>query len=480
MSNIFTTPHPFLNKKRKHHIAIIVVTAKTFKSLAKTQSKFAQKQIENAGFTGEAQTNLCVLGESGEIEFVLAGVSEPQKYFDTCHSFDYIKKSFTAQTLKTTSFEIDVSHIKNADMNKIFIGWGWAAYSFDAYKENAEEEIPALVWHKEADKTRVLSQIDAVNQLRNLINTPANDCGPDELEEFARFIADKHGGKVKVIKDKQLLDKNFPLIYTVGKASPRTPRLIEFTWGKASDPKITLVGKGVVFDTGGLNLKPGQYMRHMKKDMGGAAHALNLAYLIMENKLPVNLRVLVPAVENAVAGEAFRPGDIIKSRKGTFVENTNTDAEGRLILADSLTYACEDEPELIIDFATLTGSARAALGPDIPAFFATDDKLAQALQKLSFDIEDPVWNMPLHAPYKKHIKSSAGDLVNSASLPGDLIYSALFLQHFLQEGKKSKKTPHWVHFDCYAWEQTGRPGRPSGAADTGLRAMYAYLEKTYG
>lgn len=479
MSIDFTSPHPFITKARKHNVSITPVRKKNFDKVLKSLDKCAKTQIETADFNGSAKSTIALMNKDGEITSILIGLSHPMEHFDLCYAYDCAKKSFSDKALKNISFELDASSLSDEEITKAHIGWGWSSYSFNSYKENPDNSVPSLVWAKGADKTKILASIDAVNQLRNLVNTPANDCGPDELEAFAKKIAEKHGSKIKVIKDDQLLTKNFPLIHTVGKASPRRPRLIEFTWGKASDPKVTLVGKGVVFDTGGLDIKPSAYMRYMKKDMGGAAHVLNLAYMIMENKLPVRLRVLIPAVENAIAGEAFRPGDIIKSRKGIFVENTNTDAEGRLILADSLTYACEDDPELVIDYATLTGSARAALGPDIPAFFSTDEKLASRLQKLSFELEDPVWNMPLHHPYKKHFKSSAGDIVNSAGLPGDLIYSALFLESFLSEGKKKTK-PNWVHFDCYSWEQTGRPGRPSGAADTGMRAMYAYLEETYG
>jgi len=314
-----------------------------------------------------------------------------------------------------------------------------------------------------------------------LINIPANDMGPDEMEAAAKYIAEKGNATFKVIKGAKL-EKEFPLVHTVGKASPRSPRLIEFTWqrsgGKADAPKLTIVGKGVVFDTGGLDIKPSQYMRLMKKDMGGGAHALALAKMVMDLKLPVNLRVLVPCVENAVGGASFRPGDIITSRKGLTVENTNTDAEGRLILADALTYASEENPDLIIDFATLTGSARAALGPDIPAMFSNSDKVAQSLQSFSMKEDDPLWQMPLWAAYNKTIEPSDADLHNSASVPGDLIYSALFLQRFLVETKK--KAPDWIHLDLFAWDSSGRPGRAQGGTDMGLRALYNYLEERYG
>ncbi|HOO82557.1 MAG TPA: leucyl aminopeptidase family protein, partial [Alphaproteobacteria bacterium] len=259
-----------------------------------------------------------------------------------------------------------------------------------------------------------------------------------------------------------------------GKASPRAPRLIEMVWGNAKHPKVTLVGKGVAFDTGGLDIKPSSSMALMKKDMGGAAHVIGLAKLIMDHGLPVRLRVLIPAVENVVGGAAYRPSDIIKSRKGVFVENTNTDAEGRLILADALAYACEDKPELVVDYATLTGSARAGLGPDIPAMFSNNEEVAQDIQKLAKKTEDPVWNMPLWQPYRKYLDSSNADIINSTGQAGDGIYSALFLETFVE------KDTDWVHLDCFSWEMSGRPGRPKGAADTGLRTVFAYLQGRFG
>ena len=479
MANSFQSPLPFLTKPRKIHIDILPLTEKSLKTFTKDAAPHVIKQINNAGFTAKAQSTLTLLNAQGDVSAILMGLSTPISHYDSAYAYNTAKACLSSEALKSASFAFNGTFDQKC-LNKLHIGWGLASYKFDAYIEKPSGERPALVHDKKADKALVETTLNAIFTLKNLINTPANDCGPEDLERYIKTLAKARDAVVSVVKDDKLTEKNFPLIYTVGKASPRRPRLIELNWGRESAPKITLVGKGVAFDTGGLDIKPSQFMRHMKKDMGGAAHAINLAHMIMALNLPVRLKLLVAAVENAIDGNAFRPGDIIKSRKGVFVENTNTDAEGRLILADTLTYAAEGEPDLIIDYATLTGSARAALGPDIPGMFSNNESIARDLQRISFDCEDPVWNMPLYHDYKKHLNSSAADIVNSAGLPGDLIYSALFLESFLVEGKKSGKVPDWIHLDCYAWEQTGRPGRPAGAADTGLRAVYAFLNNKYG
>jgi len=460
-------PSAFTARKKKTHFEIVAIKAKIFKSWHQKQSAETQDLCNEIGFEGKAGQILV----QREKNVIYAGASDKVKLFDFADVCSQISGFFDNKALKNISFEI--KGLSGADLDKAHIGWGWACYSFSLYKSKTQEK-PTLVWAKGVSKNSVLSHVDSVNTLRDLVNMPANDMGPDEIEKEVRNLAKAHDASVKIIKDQKVLEKDFPLIHMVGKASPRLPRLIDMQWGSAKHPKITLVGKGVAFDTGGLDIKPSPYMRLMKKDMGGAAHTIALAKLIMDHKLPVRLRLIIPAVENAIAGEAFRPGDIAKSRKGLFVENTNTDAEGRLILADALTYACEDSPALIIDYATLTGSARAGLGPDIPALFSNNDKIASKIQKSSENAEDPVWAMPLWQPYRKHIENSVGDLVNSAGLPGDLIYSALFLESFVD-----KKTD-WVHLDCFSWEHTGRPGRPKGAADTGLRAVFRYLESQYG
>ncbi|MCD8519960.1 MAG: leucyl aminopeptidase family protein [Alphaproteobacteria bacterium] len=459
----------FINRKRKTHMPVYLHTEKSFKPWLKKQKAITAAQVEQAGFKGKPETACVVIDQTGKPSFVLVGIASPIGTYDLAYAVQVIEKTFRGDALGQVSFFIE-SDEKN--LNNAYLGWALGCYQFTTYKQKTPAK-PALVIKGNIGKDRVLAE--AIFLLKDLINQPANHLGPEEIEAAVRAVAAPHKAKVKVVKGDDLIKQNFPLIYTVGEASPRLPRLIELNWGNTKHPKLTLVGKGVAFDTGGLNLKPTSYMALMKKDMGGSAHALALAHLVMSLKLPVNLQLLIPAVENSVSGNAFRPGDVIKSRKGLFVENTNTDAEGRLILADTLTYACERTPELIIDFATLTGSARAALGPDIPALFSNNDKVADTIRKAAFDEADPLWPMPLWDLYKKHIESSTGDLLNSAGLPGDLIYSALFLKQFLSDDTKAD----WVHIDCYAWEHTGRTGRPRGGADTGLRAMLAYLEKRF-
>jgi leucyl aminopeptidase len=307
-----------------------------------------------------------------------------------------------------------------------------------------------------------------VTLCRDLTNTPSNDMGPSELEAASRALARQHGAKLQVTSG-EALAKNFPLVHAVGAGSARAPRLIDMTWGKAGDPKITLVGKGVCFDTGGLDIKPDTGMLNMKKDMGGAATALALAHMIMARDLKVRLRVIIPAVENSISGTSFRPRDVFVSRKGISVEIGNTDAEGRLILADALALADEDEPALMIDFATLTGAARVALGPEVAPFFTDDDTLADELALAGAAENDPLWRMPLWRPYEAMLDSKIADLNNVATGGhGGAITAALFLRRFV--AAKS-----WLHFDIFAWTPTAKPGRPEGAECHVARALYALL-----
>ena len=466
----FDAPSPYVAQKRKFHIPLHAIDEKSFSGWMKKQSSSMQEQAKCEGFEGKAGQILIISGQQGHASEIYTCTKAMPEFYSFAEIAASIKKSFSAAFLKTTSFEI--TGLAGEALTRAYTGWGLAAYKFDAYKKS-EGENPALLWAGDADKRRVKTVIEALALLRNLINTPANDMGPQELEDVTRALAAAYKAKIKVTSGK-MLEKNFPLVHAVGDSSPRRPRLIDLSWGAVKNPKITLVGKGVCFDTGGLDLKPSAAMKLMKKDMGGAAHTIALAQMIMAMKLPVRLRLIIPAVENSVSGTSFRPGDVFTSRKGTTVENTNTDAEGRLILADALTLASEDKPDLMIDYATLTGSARAALGPDIPAMFCNNDAIAAKLHKASENAEDPLWHMPLWQPYRKHNESSVADMHNSAGLPGDLIYSALFLESFLI-GK-----PDWVHIDTYAWEHSGKAGRPAGGADCGLRAVFSYLEERYG
>ena len=368
--------------------------------------------------------------------------------------------------------------LADGDPGRAALGWLLAQHRFDAYrskKDEAEQGPRVLLTGEPARMDETVRLADATALVRDLVNTPAADMGPAELEQAAAELARRSGGHLKVTSGTEL-EQGYPLITAVGAAATpdRAPRLIELEWGKGSDPRVAVVGKGVCFDSGGLDLKSATGMRIMKKDMGGAAHALALAQLIVENRLPVRLHLLIAAVENAVSGAAFRPGDIVKSRKGLFVEVDNTDAEGRLILADALARAAEDKPELIVDFATLTGAARVALGPDLPATFVNRDDLAQSLESAGRTVQDPLWRMPLWDPYDENLKSDLADLSNMANnAMAGCIYAALFLRRFVPDDIA------WAHLDTWAWRDPAKPGRPKGGEALGLRAVFAALEGRY-
>ncbi|TIV51932.1 MAG: leucyl aminopeptidase family protein, partial [Mesorhizobium sp.] len=326
-----------------------------------------------------------------------------------------------------------------------------------------------------ADGAHVRRIAEGVFLARDLVNTPTSDMGPAELEEAARTLAAAHGADISVIAGDDLLARNFPMIHAVGRASTGAPRLIDMTWGPGDAPKVTLVGKGVCFDTGGLDIKPSSGMLLMKKDMGGAANVLGLASMIMAAKLDVRLRVLIPAVENSIAGDAFRPGDVLRSRKGITVEIGNTDAEGRLVLADALSLADEERPALLIDMATLTGAARVALGPDLPPFYTGDEALASDLAAASLAVEDPLWRMPLWRPYDAKLSSKVAD-INNVTTDGfaGSITAALFLKRFVE------KTPSWAHFDIFAWNPADRPHGLMGGEGQGIRALERIIAKRFG
>jgi len=358
------------------------------------------------------------------------------------------------------------------------LGWLLAQHRFDSYRGKAEERERGprvLVTGEPARIDATVRLAEATALVRDLVNTPAADLGPAEIEAAVREEAKRSGGHVRVTSGEELA-KGYPLIAAVGRAATpeRAPRLVELEWGKAGNPRIAIVGKGVCFDSGGLDLKQPSWMRNMKKDMGGAAHALALARLVSMARLPVRLHLVIPTVENAVSGSAYRPGDIVRSRKGDFVEIDNTDAEGRLILADALTRAGEDKPELIVDFATLTGAARTALGPDLPATFVNRDDLAADIESAARDVDDPLWRMPLWDPYDADLKSDVADMSNtSGNTMAGAIYAALFLRRFVP-GEIA-----WAHLDTYAWRDSAKPGRPKGGDALGLRTIFALLEARY-
>ncbi|TCT13171.1 leucyl aminopeptidase [Tepidamorphus gemmatus] len=348
------------------------------------------------------------------------------------------------------------------------------AYRFDTYRKATAGRV-SLVAPDGVDAAEIERIAAGVHLARDLINTPANDMGPAELEAAARALAVRHGATIEVTTGDALLEARLPMIHAVGRASDRAPRLIDLTWGAATAPKLTLVGKGVCFDTGGLDIKPSAAMLLMKKDMGGAACVLGLAAMIMSAGLEVRLRVLIPAVENAIGANAFRPGDVLRGRNGTTVEIGNTDAEGRLVLADALSLACEESPELVIDIATLTGAARVALGPDLPALFSPDDRLAAAIARAGDSVADPVWRLPLWRPYGSMIDSKVADINNAGASPfAGAITAAIFLCRFVGDGTA------WAHLDAYCWNQSSRPARPEGGEAQTIRALYAMIRDRFG
>ncbi len=425
------------------------------KSLSSEQKAWAKSN----GFQGQSGRILLCSDAKGNLSSVLFGNSDQPmdsgKLSSSLPGGNYHFKG-----------KLDDPHLTS-------LGWMLGAYRFANYN-NRKSQGANLVLPEGVDGESLVREVEASYLARDLINTPANDMGPDELEKVIRTIGRKFKAQVSVIKGDALLKKNFPMIHAVGRASVDAPRLIDLKWGNAKHPKVTLVGKGVIFDSGGLNIKPGNSMALMKKDMGGAANTIALAQMIMDAKLPVRLRLLVPAVENAISGNAFRPGDILPSRKGISVEIGNTDAEGRLILGDALALGDEEKPDLMIDMATLTGAARVALGPDLPPFYTDDNELASAISETSMDIFDPLWHMPLWDPYQKMLSSKVAD-VNHISTGGfaGSITAALFLSRFVENAKS------WAHFDIYGWTPTAKPWMPVGGEAQGIRTLFEVIKNKY-
>jgi leucyl aminopeptidase len=421
--------------------------------------------LEAQRFDGKSASSFSILPRGGEFE-VVAAVKDAGELSPWC-------LAALAEKLPEGTYRLS-----DREPGKAALGWLLAQHRFDIYrskKDSPEHGPRVLVTGDPARIDEAVRLADATALVRDLVNTPAADLGPAELEQAAADLAKRSGAQLTVTTGAEL-DEGYPLIAAVGAAATpeRAPRLIELEWGRPDDPRVAIVGKGVCFDSGGLDLKPASGMRIMKKDMGGAAHALALAQLIVESRLAVRLHLLIPAVENAVSGAAYRPGDIVKSRKGLFVEIDNTDAEGRLILADALAKAAEGKPELIVDLATLTGAARVALGPDLPATFVNRDDLAADLESAARESDDPLWRMPLWDPYDENLKSDVADLANAASTPmAGAVYAALFLRRFVPD-----EIP-WAHLDTWAWRESAKPGRPKGGEALGLRAVFAALADRY-
>ena len=452
----------FVNSTKNCRL-LIPVTRDNYSKWKIKQTHQTKSWLKNSRFTAEPG-DFCVIPDKNSVpNKVLIGISEKINIWD----FSNLPKK-----LPPGDYKIDYPNIEAIE--KWCLGWALGAYSFDRFKTTNRQKISRLVI-KDRNKIEVAAQ--ATYLVRDLINTPASHMNPEELAKAAKEIADQNKASFKVIVGENLLKRNFPAIHAIGRAikdKEQEPRLIDIKWGKKNDPKVILVGKGVCFDTGGLNLKPTNGMKLMKKDMGGAANVLGLAQMIMSTKLPIQLRVLIPAVENNVSGNALRPLDIIKSRNGTTIEITNTDAEGRVILADALAEACSDKPDLIIDFATLTGAARVALGTEIPVLFTNDDKFAKDLSESGLTEQDPVWRLPLWYGYKNMILGDSADL-NNAPDGGyaGAITAALFLNEFIEPNIK------WAHIDHMAWNIASKPGRPKGGEAMGLRSVYNVIKNTY-
>ncbi len=426
---------------------------------------------ESSGFTAEAGKYVLLPGESGDLAGVLLGLGE-----GGAQTRDYWAFGTLAKGLPAGNYRIE-GELTTELADQAALAWAQAGYRFDRYRgrdDEGEGDVARLCMPENADAKALAGAVKGGFLARDLINTPASDMGPEELADAALALAGEFGGTGEVIVGDDLLAANYPAIHAVGRASTRAPRLIDLRWGPADAPRLILVGKGVCFDTGGLDLKPAAGMLKMKKDMGGAATVLGLAAMIMSAELHLSLRVLIPAVENAVGGNAYRPGDILDTRKGLTVEVGNTDAEGRIVLCDALAEADADDPELIIDIATLTGAARVALGPDLPAIFTGSDELAAALQQAGQELDDPTWRLPLFAPYAERLKSKVADYNNVSEGPfAGAVTAALFLQAFVSDPSR------WLHMDSYGWNDKDRPGRPAGGEGLAMRALFAVIRQRF-
>ena len=446
-------------------VPLTIVSIDAVENWLANQPQRTRNWLNSTGFSGKAGDTALIPSESGAISTAVFITPIKPKIWD----FAILQKQLPKAIYSVTS-EMSPDQATN-----LSLAWTLSSYYFNKYKTITNEEQPAeLVWPESCRRDEATRIAEAVCLVRDLINTPAIDMGPDNLALAAENLSSKHNAEISVTVGDDLLKANFPAIHAVGKANDREPRLIDISWGQPDAPKVTLVGKGVCFDTGGLNIKPTNGMKFMKKDMGGAAHVLGAAHAIMSAELSIRLRVLVPAVENSISGNAMRPGDVVQTRKGLTIEIGNTDAEGRIILSDVLTEAATEKPEMIIDFATLTGAARVALGTELPALFCNDDDLASGLLTAGHDANDPLWHMPLWEGYEKQVDGKVADVNNAPEGGyGGSITAALFLQRFITDDVP------WAHIDMMAWNLSNKPGRPEGGEAMGLRAIIKYLEHRY-
>jgi leucyl aminopeptidase len=446
-------------KAHEKAVPILACDAKRLPKLLAALTPAERRLAEAIGFDA-APDSFCVLPDAkGNLARVLAGVRD---------ATDPWALAALPHKLPRGRYALGKGPVALSAEDAAF-AWDLGSYQFTRYRKGKRKPADLQLDGSERVR-RSLELAAAVRLVRDLVNTPAEDMGPEELSDVAREQAERFGGEFDEWVGDELLAQNFPAIHAVGRAATRAPRLLEINWGNPRHPRIAIVGKGVCFDSGGLDIKTAEGMRLMKKDMGGAAHAIALARLVMQRELPVRLQMLVPAVENAIAGNAFRPGDVLRTRKGLTVEIGNTDAEGRLVLCDALAYAAEGKPRTLVDFATLTGAARVALGPELPPLYANDEELAQRILAASEQARDPLWRMPLWRNYRRLYDSDVADINNSGrgGFAGSIV-AALFLDHFVPEDVA------WAHLDVYAWNDVSRPGRPVGGEAQGLRALLAAL-----
>ena len=470
----------YFTKANKTAIPITPVSVSGFRAWLAAQPARLQAWVKAARFNGAAGSVSLMTGRSGELERVLLGIGEDQPAVASVFAAGMggVTSGLTwryaglPSRLPLGIYRID-GRLDSEAATKAAIGWALGSYAFSRYRKKTPS-FAKLVWPQGCDMAAVERTAAATVLARDLITTPASDMGPGELAAAAAAVAKAYRAKLRLVVGEDLLKQNYPMIHAVGRASARAPRLIDITWGNPKAPKVTLIGKGVCFDTGGYDLKPSSGMKLMKKDMAGAAQALALGQMVMDAKLPVRLRILLPAVENMVDGKAMRPLDIIATRKGISVEIGNTDAEGRLILCDAIADAVAEKPAVMFDFATLTGAARTALGTDLPVLFSNDEALVGDLMRHGALAEDPMWPLPLWRPYRAMLDSKAADINNISEGPyAGAITAALYLQEFVPAGVS------WAHLDFMGWTLSAKPGRPEGGEPQGMRAIFSLLQERF-
>jgi leucyl aminopeptidase len=434
-----------------------IVSRDGFAAWLARQPAVVARWLQAQAFDAAPGTAAAYADANGDVGGAVLGIGDPLDPLSYAH----------APSMLPAAAWTPAGPIDPAARDALQLGWGLGTYRFARFRGNGR---PAATLALDAPDAAIADVLAACVRVRDLVNTPTEHMGPEQLHDVVEGIAAAHGARFEAIVGDDLLARNFPAIHAVGRASHRAPRLLRLDWGDAAHPHVAIVGKGVCFDTGGLNLKTGDGMRNMKKDMGGGAHAIALAELVMARRLPLRITLLVPAVENAIGPLSYRPGEVVATRKGVSVEIDNTDAEGRMVLCDALALAGEEKPALLLDFATLTGAARIALGPELPALYANDETVAAQWLAAGGEVRDPVWRMPLWRPYLRYLTSNVADIANSGpSKMGGSIAAALYLERFVPEGQP------WAHLDVYAWNDSDRPGRPAGGEAQGLRSAYAML-----